>query len=184
MAMHNRFAFIGGAAGTWRVTGLKPVCGAGLDAVAAVAVVPAPDVAAAPEGGWTLHGLMSNLRYATRSEVVSLRARQQGLGRPEARCAAMIPIKKSQAWWDMAQDERRAIFEETSQHTAIGMDYLPAIARQLYHCRDLGEPFDFVTWFEYAPEHAAAFEDLVARLRASREWAFVEREVDVRLERG
>src|ERR1700738_1025094 len=68
------------------------------------------------------------------------------------------PIRKSDAWWSMAQDERRAIFEERSGHIAKSMPYLPAIARRLHHARDLGEPFDFLTWFEYAPEHADAFE--------------------------
>jgi hypothetical protein len=47
----------------------------------------------------------------------------------------------------------------------------------------IAEPFDFLTWFEYAPEHAEAFEELVAKLRAREEWTFVEREVDVRLAR-
>src|SRR5437899_2558752 len=47
----------------------------------------------------------------------------------------------------------------------------------------VGEPFDFLTWFEFAPEHATAFEELVAMLRATEEWSFVEREVDVRLMR-
>jgi hypothetical protein len=61
------------------------------------------------------------------------------------------------------------------------MDYLPAIARRLLHCRELGEPFDFLTWFEYAPEHAQAFEDMVARLRDTLEWRYVDREVDIRL---
>jgi hypothetical protein len=57
------------------------------------------------------------------------------------------------------------------------------IARQLYHGRDLGEPFDFLAWFEYAPEHIALFEDLVGMLRATEEWTYVEREVDVRVVR-
>ena len=48
---------------------------------------------------------------------------------------------------------------------------------------DLGEPFDFLTWFEYAPGDSEAFEELVGALRATEEWRYVEREVDVRLER-
>lgn len=84
-------------------------------------------------------------------------------------------------WWELPQDERRAIFEEESHHTEIGLDYLPAVARRLHHCRDLGEPFDFLTWFEFAPEHSAAFDELLMRLRASKEWAYVEREVEIRL---
>lgn len=63
------------------------------------------------------------------------------------------------------------------------MTYLPAIARQLYHCRDLAQPFDFLTWFEYSPEFTDAFEELVAKLRSTIEWQYVEREVDIRLER-
>lgn len=63
----------------------------------------------------------------------------------------------------------------------MSMEYLPAIARRLYHSRDLGESFDFLTWFEFAPEHEAAFDTLVAKLRASREWEFVDREIDIRL---
>jgi len=63
------------------------------------------------------------------------------------------------------------------------MKYVPAVARRLYHCRDLGEPFDFLTWFEYAPGDADRFEELVQMLRASDEWTFIEREVDVRLAR-
>jgi chlorite dismutase len=126
-----------------------------------------------------LRGVTSNVRYATQDEVARLKSVQPQLDRPEATCAALIPIKKSSVWWDLAQDERRRIFEETSRHTAIGLDYLPAVARKLHHSRDLGEPFDFLTWFEFAPEHEAAFDDLLARLRATAEWTYVEREVDI-----
>jgi hypothetical protein len=62
--------------------------------------------------------------------------------------------------------------------------YLPAIARRLHHSRDLGEPFDFLTWFEFAPQDEPAFDDLLAALRATEEWNYVEREVDIRLERA
>ena len=107
------------------------------------------------------------------------------LGRPEAVCAALIPIRKNATWWSLSQDERRRIFEEHSRHVAIGLQYLPAVARRLHHCRDLGEnePFDFLTWFEYAPADEAAFNTLVSELRASEEWQYVEREIDIRLVR-
>ena len=60
------------------------------------------------------------------------------------------------------------------------MDYLPAIARRLHHCRDLSEsePFDFLTWFEFEEKHTAEFDKLLARLRASEEGKYVEREVE------
>jgi chlorite dismutase len=128
-------------------------------------------------------GVASHLRYADRAEKVKLEEAQAGLGRAEATCAALIPIRKSSAWWELTPEERRSIFEDKSRHIADTLKYLPAIARQLYHSRDLGEPFDFLTWFEYAPEHAALFEDLVGELRATEEWTYVEREVDVRVMR-
>lgn len=181
--MHRRYAFVGGKMGKWRVVSVSAVRGASLAPVAMVDVRPGDASVSAEEGGWCLQGQISNLRYATRSELTTLRSSQEPLGRMHARSAALIPIKKSAAWWELAQDERRAIFEEQSHHTAVGLKYLPAIARQLYHSRDLAQPFDFLTWFEYAPEFANAFEDLVATLRLTAEWTFVEREVDIRLER-
>jgi chlorite dismutase len=139
-----------------------------------------------PEGAtWVIRGLTSNERYVTRSEKNQLVARQPTLGRPQAICAALIPIRKTASWWALAQDERRRIFEESSKHTATGLRYLPAIARRLHHCRDLGEnePFDFLTWFEFEPAHTSAFDALLAEIRASEEWSYVNREIDLRLVR-
>jgi hypothetical protein len=178
------YAFLGGATGPWRVLSMTPVTGEALPAVARLSVVgePAPLVTGAR---WSLRGTTSNDRYVVATEKQQLAARQQGLGRVDATCAALIPIRKTDAWWALPQDERRRIFEERSGHTRIGLRYLPAIARRLHHCRDLGsaEPFDFLTWFEYAPEHADAFEALVAELRATAEWQYVDREIDIRLMR-
>ena len=181
--MHNLFAFVGGKIGKWRVLSMSAVQGPSLDPVDCLDVRPAEGDSQSSAGTWVLHGQISNLRYATRAEVTALRSTQEPLGREPAMRAALIPLKKTATWWDLAQDERRAIFEEQSHHTGVGLKYLPAIARQLYHCRDLAQPFDFLTWFEYAPEFADAFEELVAKLRATSEWKYVDREVDIRLER-
>ncbi|OYX32960.1 MAG: chlorite dismutase [Brevundimonas subvibrioides] len=172
--------FTGGRTGDWGVTGIAAIAGPALPPVDRLSISDEADPLA---GVWALTGTVSNVRYANRAEVGALRARQAGLDRPEATRAALIPIRKSEAWWALAQDERRDILEEQSRHTAIGLDYLPQIARRLHHSRDLGEPFDFLTWFEFAPEHEAAFEQLLERLRATPEWTYVEREVDIRLER-
>jgi hypothetical protein len=133
--------------------------------------------------GWALRGAISHARYTTHEESLKLNAKQPALGRAEATLAALIPIRQSSAWWSLAQDERRAIYEERSRHTTMGLEYLPRIARRLHHSRDLGEPFDFLTWFEFAPEHEAAFDQLLARLRASEEWNYVDREIDIRVRR-
>ncbi len=173
-------AFVAGPAGPWQIDRCTTVVGEPLPRAERLAVLEGPQPAPA-DATWALRGSTSNPRYTNRAELNALGAVQPGLGRPQARCAALIPIRKTEAWWALAQDERRAILEETSRHIAIGMEYLPAVARRLHHSRELGEPFDFLTWFEYAPEHAAAFEELVARLRATAEWGFVDREVDLRL---
>ena len=137
-----------------------------------------------PEGAtWILRGVTSFERYVTSREHEQLVAVQPPLNRPEATCAALIPIKKRDSWWQLSQDERRRIFEDQSAHIATGIKYLPAIARKLHHGYELGEPFDFLTWFEYAPHDSAAFEQLVTELRETEEWRYVIREIDIRLER-
>lgn len=176
-------SFVGGGVGTWEVERILAVRGAGLPPVAHVAVREGWSAEVSTGAAWVLRGVTSSERYVKRAEQEALRATQPPLGRPAATAAALIPIQKSEEWWDLAQDERRAIFEERSHHIATGLAYLPRIARRLHHARDLGEPFDFLTWFEYAPEHASAFDELVGLLRATEEWRYVAREVDIRLQR-
>ncbi len=181
--MNNRYSFVGGKQGIWRVTDVRGILGSSLDFVERVNVVNDVVTELPLDSSWVLQSFVSNIRYSKRDEVTALRAVQPTLNRSEAVSAVLIPIKKSLHWWEMAQDERRAIFEEESHHTAVGLEYLPEIARRLLHCRDLGEPFDFLTWFEFAPEHTQAFNELLQRMRASKEWEYVEREVEVCLER-
>ena len=175
--------FSAGDSGQWKIISVNAVVGDSL-ALAKNLAVYHPGEAAPKATDWTLRGVASNTRYVTRDEKTQLQAVQAGLGRPDATRAALIPIRKNAAWWALSQEERRDIFETKSHHTANSMPYLPAIARQLHHCRDIGEPFDFLTWFEYAPEHTESFEQLVKTLRASLEWTYVDREVDIRLERA
>lgn len=176
--------FAAGATGVWRVDRMDVVRGEGLPVADRLAVFEGTAVSVPPGTLWLLRGVTSNTRYTTRAEEEALAARSPELGRPEATRAALIPIRKTGVWWNLAQDARRAVFEERSRHVSTGLQYLPAVARRLHHCRDLGEPFDFLTWFEYAPEHSGAFEELVGRLRETEEWHYVEREVDIRLTRA
>jgi Chlorite dismutase len=177
------FTFVGGAIGPWRIVRMETLVGEPLAQAARVNVINGA-MAAVPAGvTWLLRGMTSHERYVTRQEKEHLVGSQPPLSRPDAICAALIPIRKSEAWWSLAQDERRRIFEERSGHIKTGLKYLPAIARRLHHCRDLGgsEPFDFLTWFEYAPTDSRAFDELAAELRASEEWAYVDREIDIRV---
>jgi hypothetical protein len=180
----SRVTFLGGDEGEWRVERITAIAGPGLAAVKAIARLEGADFTAAPGGGWALHGVRSNERYVAKSEKSTLLAPQAGLGRPESRCAALIPMSKNEAWWKLSQDERRALMEEKSHHISVGAKYLPAIARRLFHGRDLGAEFDFLTWFEFAQADRGAFDELVQALRATEEWTYVEREVDVRVVRA
>ena len=166
----------------WRILTIRPVQGDILPQAERIAVCRG-DESLPLESQWTLSGVISNIRYVERPEQQELTLKQAPLGRSEATRAALIPIRKTAAWWNLTQEERRNIFEEKSHHIAEGVKYLPPVARQLYHSRDIGEPFDFLTWFEYAPEHSDAFEALVQTLRKTEEWRFVDREIDIRLTR-
>jgi chlorite dismutase len=177
-------AFVAGSSGAWRIDSAVPVVGEALPIAERLAILEGSKRPAVSfVNSWVLRGVTSNTRYTNRLEVNALVRSQAGLGRTEATRAALIPIRKTAAWWDLAQDERRAIFEEQSQHIGIGLEYLPEVARRLHHSRELEEPFDFLTWFEFAPEHADAFDHMLERLRQTPEWRYVEREVDIRLSR-
>jgi hypothetical protein len=179
------FAFCGGAPGRWIIDRMTALRGEPLPAAERLHVAEGMgDAEATAAAAWVLRGVTGALRYTTRGEAVALAERRAALDRPAAIRAALIPIRKREDWWALAHDERRAIYEERSRHTSIGMEYLPRIARRLHHSRDLGEPFDFLTWFEFAPEHEPAFDELLARLREREEWTYVDREIDIRLSAG
>lgn len=180
-ASRTPITFVGGDEGTLEVTGIRTLRGAPLDPVDRVDVRPRLE---AVDGVWSLRGVASHARYTHRRERDLLDLVSPPLGRTEAHVAVLIPIQKSTAWWALAQDERREIFEGRSRHIARSLPLLPRIARRLFHARDLGEPFDFLTYFELAPEHEPAFDELLGVLRETEEWSYVAREVEVRLRRA
>jgi hypothetical protein len=173
--------FVAGDLGSWRIDAIKPIVGESLARAPRLEL--RAGIVTTPVAAWQLHGVSGHARYVERAEKTALDPISPPLARPEATCARLIPIRKSDAWWALPQDERRAIFETRSRHIADSLPYLPRIARRLYHARDLGQPFDFLTWFEFAPEHAGAFDELLGLLRSREEWQFVEREVELRLSR-
>src|ERR1700738_2737792 len=96
-------AFVGASSGTWRVERQETVAGEPLTRVARLEVV--EGLGAGPPGAdaaWVLRGVTSNERYVTRVEHSQLAARQEPLGRAGSTQAALILVKKSEAWWELA----------------------------------------------------------------------------------
>ncbi len=180
------FSFSGGNTGPWRVIYMDAIVGETLPAAKRLDIADPTKTASDPQAAWVLRGITSNDRYAvTAEEKQQIIAKQLDLGRPEATCAALIPLRKNAAWWALTQAERQHVFEDQSKHAKLGLQHFPSLARRLHHCRDLTDhaPFDFLTWFEYAPADEAAFNKLLTELRATAEWQYVDREIDIRLVR-
>jgi len=177
-------SFIGGKAGEYKINTISTISGSPIALCDFVSIKKETlSDSQRTNSTWVLQGFASNLRYTTRPEKNILDEKPSVLGISENKCLAMIPIKKNSAWWLLTQDERRQILEEDSKHIEIGFKYLATINRQLYHSRDLGEVFDFITWFEFSEENEAQFNELLSKLRSTKEWTFVEREVDIRMTR-
>ncbi len=175
----NITAFRGGDHGPWQVVAHHCLSGPAIPRFARLRIGPA--MAEAAGTVWQARGFNSNLRYTTAHERGELLSSVAPAGR-HSRCAVLIPMSKSPAWWAMAQDERLAIYAR-GRHMRIGMTVLPAVARSLYHGRDLGEAFDFLTWFEFDAEAEPAFDAMLGQLRASVEWDYVCAESELRLRR-
>ena len=91
------FTFFGGQTGNWSITDTRTIVGDPWTPAAKLKVV---NGAVSDMGGanWQLRGVISNERYVTRPDKNALVNRQEGLGRPDAVYAALIPIRKNAAW--------------------------------------------------------------------------------------
>lgn len=180
------FTIVGGSRGEWVTTSQRTCSGASWPTVERVSMIAGPANREEPGSVWELSGVTTNDRYTTRLEKEQLVAKQASVGRPEAVHGALLLLRKNADWWSRSQEERRHILEEESHHIAIGLKYLPAVSRRLLHCRDLerSAPFDFLGFLDFRPSEEASFDELLARLRATREWSFMEREIDIRLSRS
>lgn len=175
--------FTGGSTGQFAISKMSAVRGEPLPPASYLSV--GQQSCAEKDVVFTLRGTVSNERYTSREEKTELLRRQVAMGREEARQGAFIAIKKSEAWWTLTQDERRAVFEDRSSHIKLGLGALPQVARRLHHCRDLDceEPFDFLTWFDFKASDVGVFDELLGALRTTEEWKYIEREVELRVER-
>lgn len=181
MAISPSFSFIAGDRGSWEVLSMLPVIGQSLEPAPFFDIRNEYLMRAPVDIRWLLRGVTSRRSFADAPGNFCEMLPQPQLGRPCATCAAFIPVKKCLAWWELNESEKREIHDMESNKTARWLKHSNGIARQFHHSRELGEPFDFLAWFEFSPKESGAFEEMMSSLRESEEWKYVEREVDVRL---
>ncbi len=133
-------------------------------------------------------GVVRHLQYTTQTLRKELQARSaKEYPATGATAAVLIPIRKSAAWWALAQDERQQHFHQPASrenHSTIGHSYADRIYRKLYHSRyfDILPEYDFLTYFEFPKEDTGTFKSLLQALRdveRNPEWKFVERETEI-----
>jgi len=158
-------AFVAGFEGLWLIEGMTAPVGEPLPPAARLSVVEGA-AAEIAEGRWVLRGVVAG-------QGEDARVDQLPLGRPDARCAALLAVRMSPAWWERAEEDRRAL--------SANIEHGPTVSRRIHRARDRDEPFDVLTWFECPPDRHAELDGLVASLRDSGEWSYVAREVEIRL---
>ncbi len=103
--------FAGGEIGSWAVERLETVAWAPLEPTSRLEVIEGQAARRLDSrSAWVLRGVTSNERYVSRIEHDALVTKQERLGRAASTRAALIPITKADAWWDLPQDERRRVF--------------------------------------------------------------------------
>ena len=112
---------------------------------------------------------------------------QRASGRTQ-RNVIIIPISKTQEWWDKSPLDRHMYFyphndpqtaTRVKGHARTAEAGISTIGRRLYHNPDghsRPDEFDFITYFECADEHLATFDQICRALRDERqnpEWRYV-----------
>jgi hypothetical protein len=140
-----------------------------------------------PAGNGDLVGVTQQLVYTRSGERAEL-ATTSPPG-ADAICV-LIPVTKSEAWWQLALDERDALFRGGGRpgHVELGLPLARTLLRKLYHGRPLpGAGWDLLAYLECAPSERTQFEELLAALRdpeRNPEWGYVEREAEIWLTRA
>lgn len=134
-------------------------------------------------------GVTQHLQYTDDIQLQELNRRSISELEPSNHTTAvLIPIGKSEDWWKLAQNQRQAHFQKTGVsegHTAIGLKYMDRIFRKLYHsrCLNAGFSYDFLAYFEFKDVYEKDFSTLLAELRDTKEWTFVNFELEIWMEK-
>jgi chlorite dismutase len=130
-------------------------------------------------------GVTQHLQYTDDAQIKELNRRSISELEPSNHTTAvLIPVGKSEEWWKLAHDRRQVHFRNTDSgegHTAIGLKYVDRVFRKLYHshCLNTGLGYDFLTYFEFEDIYEKDFRTLLAELRDTKEWTFVNLEFEI-----
>jgi len=136
-----------------------------------------------------LAGCTQHLHYTSefqRDRLLSISAKE--IPASEKPVTVLIPIRKSDAWWNLGHNRRFDYMNGSSTHrghTKIGEEYASLIFRQLMHSRYMDaakRPYDFLTYFEFRDAERDWFKSLLRSLRdetINSEWAMVEMEQEI-----
>ena len=181
------FSFVAGDRGRWEVTSVAPVIGETLEWVPFLEIRNEYLMNVPVDFSWLLRGITSTRRYTNNVQQVNTMAAQPQLGRPEATCAALIPVRKSREWWDMTFEERKQIFESNSIR-------YPKIRTVRNICpASHASSTIAVIWasrlISWHGSNTRPRTPLLSRILSQlsglqKEWKYVDREVDVRLVRS
>ncbi len=173
--------YVGGATGSWRVDQIETFSGPDLTPVSHLEIL-GGRLGRVPQGtAWVLPAVVSSTRYITREDPRPAESSRSPVPESREPSAALVLIRKSDEWWNLAGATRQDIIEARSRQVDARLRMLPAIARRFTLHRDGSDAFDFLTWFEFDAQDSALINDLARAIRATDEWNYVEREIEIRL---
>lgn len=173
--------YVGGSTGSWRVDQIKTFSGPELASVTHLEIV-GGHMDRVPQGAtWVLPGVVSSTRYIAREEPRRLEPSNAFTSEARTPSAALVLIRKSEEWWNLAGETRQDIIEARSRQIDARLRRRQPFARRLTLQRDASHAFDFLTWFEFDAKDATLIDELSRAIRATDEWNYVEREIEIRL---
>ena len=176
--------FVGGKSGSLSVVSDTTISGQPIARVDAIEMIVGVVTGLPNDAAWALHGVATNDRYTTRAEKTALVSKQAPIGRPEASRSALILLRKRAEWWALTQDARRKILRRTRTTSPSACATCLLSHGDCFTAGILRPKRVRLSWLlDYAPESGAAFDEMLDRLRATKEWAFKDREIDIRLTR-
>lgn len=177
------FHYVGGTSGPWRITKIDTQIGLPLRAASHVDINVGPLASQPFNASWILRGVASSTRFITRDDASEFTLTSSPSHQSQTPCAALILIRRCYEWWNLDKAERTEFQKDREDLLHTNVPFFSTIAKRFQFQRKRNESFDFMAWIEYEASDAALLDEIASTFRRSREWFFVDREIDIRMER-